>query len=66
MLRKLYYKVFKRYRRIEMKMFSWQEADILIRQNEGRPEDQQWGIAEEEDKNHMIGFVFLERKERIK
>jgi hypothetical protein len=65
-IRKIFFKVFKCYRRLEFKACSYAAADILIRQNEGKPENEQWVIAKEEDRNRAIGlFVFLERRERI-
>lgn len=65
MLRRLYYRLFKRYRRIELNCFTYSNADKLIRENEGKPEKDQWVIAREEDKNYFYGMVWLERKERI-
>ena len=38
----------------------------MIRENAGKPECDQWGIAEEEDWNMLAGMtVCLERRERI-
>ena len=65
MLRRLYYRVFKRYRRIEFRFVTYLEGDRLIRENDGRPERDQWQIAPEEDANRVLGMVFLERRERI-
>jgi hypothetical protein len=65
MIRKLFYKIFKRYRRLEAKCITWDEADTLLRKNEGKPESEQWVLAKEEDFNRTIGMVYLERKERI-
>lgn len=65
-IKKLYFKLFKRYRRLEMKGFSYKEADALLRANTGKPESEQWHLAKEEDMNIFIGImVFLERRERI-
>lgn len=66
MLKKLYYKIFKRYRRLELKFVTYSEGDKLIRANERKAESDQWVLAKEEDTNHVIGMVYLERKERIK
>lgn len=65
-LRRAYYRMFKRYRRLEFRALSYADADKLIRQNEGKPESEQWVLAEEEDNNRAIGIVvFLQRRERI-
>lgn len=64
-MKKLFYKIFKRYRRLELKFVIWPEADKMIKANEGKPASEQWVIAKEEDTNKAYGYVFLERKERI-
>ena len=64
-LRRLFYRVFKRYRRLEICCVTWHEGDQLIRDSVGKPESEQWQIAREEDTNRVIGVVYLERKERI-
>lgn len=62
----LYYRVFKKYRRLEIKCCTYATGDILIRQNVGKPECEQWVLAiPEEDRNRVIGVVYLERRERI-
>lgn len=65
MMKRLYYRIFKRYRRIELKFINYYDADLLIKSGEGKPESEQWFIAKEEDNNRVIGWVYLERKERI-
>lgn len=65
MLRRFYYNIFKRYRQLENRCVTYAEGDKLIRQNGGKSERDQWQIAEEEDKNSVIGVVYLERRERI-
>ena len=65
-LRRIYYRLFKCYRRLEFKAASYPEADRLIRQNAGKPPSEQWVLAKEEDNNQAIGLiVFIERRERI-
>jgi len=64
-LRRLFFKLFKHYERIEIGYFTYDEGDKRIRQNEGKPEDEQWFLAKEEDTNHAYGIVILERKRRI-
>ena len=65
-LRRWYYGIFKRYRRLETRFASYSEADGLIRQNGGKPEREQWVLAlPEEDNNRVIGRVFIARQERI-
>lgn len=65
MLKKLFYKIFKRYKRLELRFVSYREGDVLIRNTATRPENERWVLAKEEDMNHVIGMVYLERKERI-
>jgi hypothetical protein len=65
-LRRLYYRICKRYRRLEYKFVSYDEGNKLIRQNAGKPDHEQWVLAlPEEDNNHLLGWVCLERKQRI-
>ena len=67
MLRRLYFRIFKHYRRLEIRAVSYSEGDRLIRQSEGKPESQQWVLAKEEDSNPLIGvLVYLERRERVR
>ena len=65
-LKSLYYRVFKRYRRLELRVCTYEEASALLREQgiPGNP-DEGWRIAREEDRNHVIGVVYLERRERI-
>lgn len=64
-LRKLYYRIFVRYKRLELIYVDWRKADSLIKQNQNGPEDQQWHIAKEEDTDRTYSMVYLERKIRI-
>lgn len=65
-LRRLYFRLFKRYRRLEFRAVSYAEGDRLIRGSVGKPESQQWVLAKEEDSNRAFGLVvMLERRERI-
>ncbi len=64
-LRRLYFKLFKRYERLEMKCFTYKEADDILKKNDSQPEENKWHIAIEEDTNYNYGVVFLERKKRI-
>jgi hypothetical protein len=64
-LSRLYYRLFKRYQRIECVFVQWAVADKLLRDNEGKPEHEQWTLAPEEDTNYVIGYIYLERRERI-
>lgn len=65
---RFYYKLIPTYNRLELKLFSWEEADKLLRENEGKLESQQWHLAKE-DNNHAVELfmptVWLERKERV-
>ncbi len=64
-MKKLFYRIFKCYRRLELRHVSYTEGDVMIRQNEGKPQSEQWVLAKEEDNNSLMGTVYLERKERI-
>lgn len=65
-LRRLYFRIFKRYRQLEVAFVSYRIADAMIQANVGKPEAEQWVIdAKMEDKNTAFGFVYLERRERI-
>lgn len=66
MFRKLYYSIFKCYKRLELIFVTYQEADRLLKANDGKLEKDKWVLAKEEDANHVIGMAYLERKERIK
>lgn len=65
LIRRLFFRVFKRYRRLELRTVGYAEADKLIRESAGKPECDRWDIAPEEDGNWAIGVVYLERKVRI-
>lgn len=64
-LRRLYYRLFPTYKRLELKFCSYAEADELIKSNDARSFPFKWYLAKEEDTNHVIGMVYIERKERI-
>jgi hypothetical protein len=42
--------------RLELKFTTYSEADRLIRTGK-------WGLAQEEDRNHVFGMVYIERYE---
>jgi hypothetical protein len=65
MIRKIFYALFKRYKRLELRCFTYAEGDKLLRANNGKPEDQQWVLAKEEDTNRKYGMVYLQRRVRI-
>ena len=56
MLRKLYIKLFRPTRVIAQGCFSYEEADEMIKQ------DSRWQIGRQEDDNHKLGIVFLEKR----
>lgn len=64
-LRKLYHKIFKRYNVLETKCVTYSDGDRMIRENDGKPESEQWVLSDLEDNNMAIGMVFLCRKVRI-
>ena len=65
-LKSLYYRIFKRYRRLELRVCTYEEASALL-QEQGIPGNpgEGWRIAIEEGSNHVIGVVYMERRERI-
>ncbi len=65
MLRRIYFKIFKHYKRLEVRLFTYSEADTMMKFSVGKPESDQWVLAKEEDTNFMYGYVYLERKIRI-
>ncbi len=65
MLKKLYYRLFKRYRRLELRSVNYIDADTMIREGANKPEHLQWRIAPEEDANFEPCLVWLERRVRI-
>ena len=66
-LRRLYYRLFTRYKRLELRKCSYAEGDDLITTTFHLDEPLQWQIAvPEEDKNQAFNVVFLERKVRIR
>lgn len=64
-LRRFWFKVFPKFERLELRFLPYNEADQLIRESEGKPEDQQWVIAREEDGNTVAYMVYLERRRRV-
>ncbi len=64
-MRKLFLRLFKRYRRLELKRVNYLEAEAMLTLSADKPEPLRWCIAPEEDHNRMIGTVYLERRERI-
>ncbi len=64
-IRRVWFKIFPTYKRLELKFCKYSEADALMRLNEKNPEEQQWRLAKEEDKNFQPGMVYIERRVRI-
>ncbi len=48
-----------KFKRVELRFVPYQIGDMLIKKNVG------WRLAKEEDRNKLIGWVFLERVEKI-
>lgn len=66
-LRKWFFALVPRYNILERKCFTYIEADKLLRDNEGKPESQQWMLdTYYEDRNCVPFVVYLMRRERIK
>lgn len=65
MLKKFYYKFFKRYQVLETQFVTWERGNLMLEDSKDKPEAQQWVLAKEEDTNRVIGMVYLCRKVRI-
>jgi hypothetical protein len=46
-------------KRLDLRFVSWSEADRMIRENPS------WRVAKEEDRNRLLGWVFIERVETV-
>lgn len=64
-MKKLFYKIFKCYNVLETKAVTYREANKMIEETKDKPEAERWVLAKEEDRNHVIGIVFICRKVRI-
>lgn len=64
-IRKIFFWIVPTYRRFEVGCFNYSDADKLIRESVGKPENEQWVIAPEEDRNRVVGIVYLESRERV-
>ncbi len=64
-LRRIYFKLFPTYKEIEVKCFTWAQADDLMKSEIGKPAKERWAISKEEDNNPTFDMVYLCRKERI-
>ena len=65
-LRRLWLRLFPQYDSLETMCVSYHEADQMIRDSAGRPEEKQWVICSRlEDRNRVIGICWLERRRRI-
>lgn len=59
--RKIYLKLFKPYRSLDVQLVRYEDADALMRL------DSRWEIHNErEDSNTLIGYVWIEKREYIK
>lgn len=65
LVRRIYFKLFRHYRRLEVRCVSWSEGSQMLSRNAGKPPCDRWIIAKEEDTNRQLGVVWLERRERI-
>lgn len=64
-MKKLFFKIFKRYRILEEKFVTWEQGDKMLRETDGLNETERWQLSPKEDSNTVIGMVWLCRKERI-
>lgn len=64
-MRKLFFKWFKFYKRLELRYVTYAEGHKLLEESVGKPENEKWRIAKEEDTNRIVGMVYLERRQRI-
>ena len=56
---RLWYKIFPIYREYDLMFTTYDKADKLMR------EDDSWKLSKKEDHNHVLGMVFICKKERI-
>lgn len=72
LLRFIFYSIFKRYIRLELKYCTWKEADKILSEPNAMDESQDsfWRIAPEEDTNmpNLLGEpkVYIERVKRVR
>ena len=67
LIRRLYYRLFTTYKRLELRKCSYAEGDALVTGSFFKDEAEQWQLAiPEEDKNQAFDVVFLERRVRIR
>lgn len=64
-LRRFCLRLVPQYRRLEHRFVRYAVADQLIRETLGKPADEQWHLAKEEDLNGVAGWVHIERRVRI-
>lgn len=64
-MKKIFYKIFKRYKVLETRFVTWEVGDKMIKETHDKPEPEKWVLAKEEDANTIIGMVYLCRKVRI-
>lgn len=64
-LRRLFLRWFPRYRRLELRHVNWLAAQDMILMRSVLDEDLRWVIAKEENQNLDLGYVWIERRERI-
>lgn len=64
-IRRFYYRIFKRYRELETVFVSYAKADQMLMESHSKADPFKWYLSKEEDNTHLIGMVYLCRRERI-
>jgi hypothetical protein len=65
-LRRLWFRLFPSYECLGVRCVPYTMADQMIRESEGKPEEEQWVICPRlEDNNRVIGVCWLEQRRRI-
>ena len=59
-LRKLYYSIFPTFKETDNQFVSYLTADKLMLENSD------WKLSKEEDNNHILGWVYICKKTRIR
>ena len=59
----LWSKIFPEWRRVDLQLMSYSEANKLLAESENSTEI--WRVAKEEDSNYLIGTVWLEKIVRV-
>jgi hypothetical protein len=73
LLRRIFFRVLHTEDRIEIRHFTWKEANALLAQNPDKPDEEKWHVASMPEvglprpiPDRIVGRVFLERRRRLR